>query len=336
MPQGGPVSRICFNGAGLARTCERTDWAMIRIRYKELSAGLHGKAERSARRTTVYLLPGLTGRQRRAALRRLRQEASRDCGPPLPLPQLMVAIGVDRTREAVRAAAAVIRLHPAAIVLPTIVTGTLMALFVLGSVRIVHLPVSGTTAESPPAIGHPAGALSPPAPTPADSLRPGAAAGGGGSAGPGGQRNSGRRPRQVPPTAPGAPDLARERQPGQGRLGQRRPPRGLPDPHRAQSAAPHRRPPRAALPRARSTPSLMASWLASRRCRAGLPVPGRRRTPAAADRPRSASTSARWASASASDTSPVAGKAAAQVRNIRGDGRLAPCRELPVATAGGG
>jgi hypothetical protein len=163
---------------------------MIRIRYKDLPAGLHGSAERSARRTTVYLLPGLTGEQRRAALRRLRQEASRDCGPALPLPQLVVALGVDRTREAVRGAAAVIRLHPAAIVLPTIVTGTLMALFVLGSVRIVHLPVGGVTAESPPQIGHSA-ALPPSASAPAGKPRTGAATGGGGgSTDPGSQRNS--------------------------------------------------------------------------------------------------------------------------------------------------
>jgi len=116
------------------RTRERTDWAVIRIRYKDLSSGLHGGAERSAHRTTVYLLPGLTGGQRKAALRRLRQEASRGCGPELPLPQLVVALGADRTRRALRGTAAVVRLHPAASLLPTLAAGALMALFVLGSV----------------------------------------------------------------------------------------------------------------------------------------------------------------------------------------------------------
>ena len=57
---------------------------MIRIRYRDLAPGLHGKVERCARGVTVYLLPGLTGKQRKAVLRRLRQEASRGCGPGLP------------------------------------------------------------------------------------------------------------------------------------------------------------------------------------------------------------------------------------------------------------
>jgi hypothetical protein len=104
---------------------------MIRIRYKELSSGLHGKAEGSAGRTTVYLLPGLTVRQRRAALRRLRQEASRGCGPALPLPQLMVALSLDRTREGIRGTTAVIRLHPVAALVPATAAVGLMALFVL-------------------------------------------------------------------------------------------------------------------------------------------------------------------------------------------------------------
>ena len=91
------------------RTRERTDWAVIRIRYKDLSSGLHGGAERSARRTIVYLLPGLTGGQRKAALRRLRQEASRGCGPELPLPQLMAALGADKTRRTLRIATGVVR-----------------------------------------------------------------------------------------------------------------------------------------------------------------------------------------------------------------------------------
>jgi len=104
---------------------------VIRIRYKDLSSGLHGQAERSARRTTVYLLPGLTARQRKAAVRRLRQEASRGCGPGLPLPQLMVAFGADKVRQALGRAAAVVRLHPACSLLPTAVVGALMTLFVL-------------------------------------------------------------------------------------------------------------------------------------------------------------------------------------------------------------
>lgn len=165
---------------------------MIRIRYKYLSSGLHANAERSAGRTTVYLLPGLTKRERKAALRRLRQEASRDCGPALPVPQLMVALGLDRTRAAARSAAAVIRLHPAGIVVPTIVTCALMVLFVLGSVRIVHLPAGRAHAESSPAVAAgPAGA-SPGASAPSGGPRTGrpGVGGGAGSTGSSGERNS--------------------------------------------------------------------------------------------------------------------------------------------------
>jgi hypothetical protein len=88
---------------------------VIRIRYEDLSAGLHAKAVRSGRHryggahTTVYLLPGLTGTQRKAALRRLRREASRGYGPPVPLPQLMAALGADKTRRTLRIATGVVR-----------------------------------------------------------------------------------------------------------------------------------------------------------------------------------------------------------------------------------
>jgi hypothetical protein len=104
---------------------------MIRVRYKELSPGLHGQTECSGRGTTVYLLPGLTVRQRKAALRRLRQEASRGFGPELPRPDLAVALAADRFRVGVRNTAAVVRLHPAGSLLPTAFAAALMALFVL-------------------------------------------------------------------------------------------------------------------------------------------------------------------------------------------------------------
>ena len=140
------------------------DYAVIRIRYRDLSPGLHGKAEPSARGVTVYLLPGLTGRQREAALRRLRQEASRGCGPALPLPQLTVALALDRVRSAFRRTAAVVRLHPAGRLLPTAAAGALMTLFVLASVsvRIAHVPqavpdstpVGSDFSGVPTAVGH--------------------------------------------------------------------------------------------------------------------------------------------------------------------------------------
>lgn len=116
-----------------------TDCVVIRIRYKDFSAGthdlagLHGKAEGCARAATVYLLPGLAAWQRRAVIRRLRQEASRGFGPPLPQPQLAVALGVDRVRAAARIVTAIVRLHPAVTLLPGVFVVAMMTLFVIAS-----------------------------------------------------------------------------------------------------------------------------------------------------------------------------------------------------------
>lgn len=124
---------------------------MIRVRYQDhLSPGLNGKAEQGARGTTVYLVPGLTGRQRRDALRRLRQEASRGCGPALPGADLTVALAADRFRVGLRNTAAVIRQHPAGSLLPTAIAGLLMTMFVFAS-------VSARMAQAPGAPGGPGG-----------------------------------------------------------------------------------------------------------------------------------------------------------------------------------
>lgn len=110
---------------------------MIRIRYKDLSAGthectgLHGRAESDARGVTVYLVPGLTAGERRAVFRRLRQEASRGFGPLLPQPQLAVALGLDRVRTAARTTAAAVRLHPAVTLLPGACVAAATAFFVV-------------------------------------------------------------------------------------------------------------------------------------------------------------------------------------------------------------
>jgi hypothetical protein len=112
---------------------------VIRIRYKDFSAGthemtwLHGRTEGTAREVTVYLVPGLARGQRRAVIRRLRQEASRGFGPALPLPQLAIALGLDRLRTAARLAGAIVRLHPTVALLPSGLAAALAALFVLSA-----------------------------------------------------------------------------------------------------------------------------------------------------------------------------------------------------------
>jgi len=127
--------RMCTGGL----PCVKRDCVVICIRYEDFSAGthdvtgLHGRAERGPRGVTVYLIPGLTAGQRRAVFRRLRQEASRYVGPALPLPQLAVALGLDRVRSAARIAGAIVRLHPAVTLLPGAVVAALMSLFVIAS-----------------------------------------------------------------------------------------------------------------------------------------------------------------------------------------------------------
>jgi hypothetical protein len=113
--------------------------AVIRVRRRDFAsgshkvAGLQGIAERVPRGATIYLLPGLTSRQRRAVIRRLRQEASRGCGPELPLAQLLFALLLDRMRGALGLAAAAVRLHPGTTLLPAAFVATVMTLFVLVS-----------------------------------------------------------------------------------------------------------------------------------------------------------------------------------------------------------
>jgi hypothetical protein len=113
--------------------------AVIRVRRRDFAsgshkvAGLQGIAESAPRGVTIYLLPGLTGRQRRAVIRRLRQEASRGCGPELPLAQLLLALLLDRVRGALGLVAGAVRLHPGATMLPAAFVATVMTLFVLVS-----------------------------------------------------------------------------------------------------------------------------------------------------------------------------------------------------------
>ena len=92
------------------------------------------------RGVTIYLLPGLTSRQRRAVIRRLRQEASRGCGPELPLAQLFFALLLDRVRGALGLAAAAVRLHPGTTLLPAAFVATVMTLFVLVSAGLGPVP----------------------------------------------------------------------------------------------------------------------------------------------------------------------------------------------------
>jgi hypothetical protein len=120
---------------------------VIRVRRRDFVSGSHhvtgfqGIVERVPRGVTIYLLPGLTSRQRRAVIRRLRQEASRGCGPELPLAQLLVALFFDRVRGALRLAAGAVRLHPGTTLLPAAFVAAVMTLFVVASAGVGAVPV---------------------------------------------------------------------------------------------------------------------------------------------------------------------------------------------------
>jgi hypothetical protein len=119
---------------------------VIRVRRRDFVSGSHhvtgfqGIAERLPRGVTIYLLPGLTSRQRRAVIRRLRQEASRGCGPELPLAQLLIALVLDRIRGALRLAAGAVRLHPGTTLLPAAFVAAVMMLLVLASAGVGAVP----------------------------------------------------------------------------------------------------------------------------------------------------------------------------------------------------
>jgi hypothetical protein len=115
---------------------------MIRIRYRgsnELSPGLHAAAEQHGRRTTVYLLSGLTAAQRRSALRRLRLTARMGHCPRLPAGQLAFALFMDRIRTGIGRAGAVLRLHPAGSTVPIMVLSGGAIAFLLFSTVSIHV-----------------------------------------------------------------------------------------------------------------------------------------------------------------------------------------------------
>jgi hypothetical protein len=85
---------------------------LIRIRYADLPAGLHVRAAADGRNTVIYLLPGLTRGERRAALHRARACAGRGYGPRLPAAGVAAAVARDRVVVAARTGTAAFRAHP--------------------------------------------------------------------------------------------------------------------------------------------------------------------------------------------------------------------------------
>jgi hypothetical protein len=130
---------------------------MIKIRYRDLSPGLHAAAERHGRSTTIYLIPGLTAPQRQAALRRLRLSARMGHCPRLPAGQFALALLADRVRTMLSQVGAMFRLHPAACMVPVMMASGAMITFVaLSGLSVRMLPGP----QGRPALGAPAPAAS--------------------------------------------------------------------------------------------------------------------------------------------------------------------------------
>lgn len=124
---------------------------MIKIRYADLPGGLHVRAVARGRDTVIYLVPGLTVDQRRAALRRARSSARMGHGPPLSATGVTCAMVADRIRTTVGNAAAAMRVHPAMFVpITVVILSATVAYFLLMSVTIkVRPPQAGGPGAHP-------------------------------------------------------------------------------------------------------------------------------------------------------------------------------------------
>jgi len=123
---------------------------VIKIRYSDLPGGLHVRADIQGRNTILYLLPGLTAAQRKAAIRRARSAARVGHGPGLPAPGIACALAADRIRTTVANGLAAMRMHPAIFFPPLIIIAVLAVgylLLVSVSVRVIPGDSSGSRAE---------------------------------------------------------------------------------------------------------------------------------------------------------------------------------------------
>jgi hypothetical protein len=153
---------------------------VIKIRYRdadELSPGLHAAAVAQGRSTIVFLLPGLTAAERRAALRRLRLSARMGYCPPLPPAQLALALVADRIRTTVGQLGTLVRSHPAGSTVPVmVISAGAIAFLALSavSIQVLHLPhhpggsspLAGTNGVSARGIPTPSPSPDPPATSP--------------------------------------------------------------------------------------------------------------------------------------------------------------------------
>lgn len=126
---------------------------MVKIRYAELPAGLHVATEERNNCTIVYLLPGLTPQQRRAALTFARRSARIGHGPSLPAVDMAFALAADRTRMTARTIVAVLRRHPMLLLPLVAVVSGVIVVTMLSFVTVSLGPLSPATAPQRPVSG---------------------------------------------------------------------------------------------------------------------------------------------------------------------------------------
>jgi hypothetical protein len=208
---------------------------LIKIRYLDLPTGLHVRAEAHGTDTIVYLLPGLTAAQRRAALNRARSSARMGHGPDLPATGLAFAVAADRMRTTVRNGAAAMRVHPGIVIPPVLImVSAALAFLLLASVSVTYRPPGagpepqgdpvsqGIMAPGPAGGTHPGGSgrspgsppsslrspspgpsgHRPPSPSPSPSPAPSPAPAPGAGAGAGASPSAGPPPYPPPPYPP--------------------------------------------------------------------------------------------------------------------------------------
>ena len=176
---------------------------MVKIRYAELPDGMHAQVQGGGRRTVIYLAPGLSPVQRRAALRRLIRASRRGHGPRLRRPAVWSAAARDGCRATLRSGTTAARCHPVgSLVIAGLLTATVVcyAVFVSVTIRLNPGPAGPPAARgTPPAIRESGIPL--PGPGPGRHGR----APGGLAAGPGASSAAARFPGGSGPGAPGAP-----------------------------------------------------------------------------------------------------------------------------------
>jgi hypothetical protein len=186
---------------------------MVKIRYSELPSGLHVRAAGEGWRTIIYLQPGLTPAERRAALLRVRSSSRMGHGPAVPPLAMMLAIGADQIRTTVQNGLAAMRRHPVLLLPPLVLlvsTGIVFVLmsFVTFTVHAHEQPQAAPTSGLRSGPGRPGGqgGSDPGSAVPGQASAPGSQ--GGGHA-----RHGGPSPRTRPAPSP-APSSIRSPVPG--------------------------------------------------------------------------------------------------------------------------